>query len=101
MKHEILKKNLLYMFLAFGIGTFITTLFLFNDPLLSFNITFASEGASIGLYYIYEYLWRRHMNHSNIKKGMNVLLINDGHDKHSWYEVIEVLEENKLVIRVV
>ena len=100
MKHEILKKTLLYRLLAFGLGTFITSLFLWKDPLLSLNITLVSESASIGLYYIYEYLWRRHIKHSNIKKGMSVLLIK-GSDKHNWYEVIEDLGEGKLTIKVV
>ena len=101
MKHEILKKTLLYRLLAFGIGIFITSLFLWENPLLSLNITLVSESASIGLYYLYEYLWRRHIKRVNIKKGMSVLLIKDSNDKHNWYEVVEVLEENKFVIKVV
>ena len=98
MKYEILKKTLLYRVLAFGLGTFITTLFLFHDPILSFNITLVSEGASVGLYYIYEYFWRRRMNSKKLKEGMKMYSAND---KHGWYNVIKVLEDNKFIIEVV
>jgi len=102
MKNEILKKTLLYRLLAFGIGMLITTSFLFKNPFLSLWITLFCETASLILYYSYEYLWRKYIDHRNIKKGMNVLLINNGkEDKHAWYNVIEVLEDNKFVIEVV
>lgn len=53
---------------------------------------------SIGIYYVYEYLWQRHINRINIKKGTSIFLKND---KHNWYEVIEVLDDNKIVIKVI
>lgn len=75
--------------------------FLLNDVLLSWYLSIFTELGAVFLYYIYEYFWRKHMDHNNIKKGMSVLLIKGEGDKHGWYEVIEVLEENKFVIKVV
>ena len=104
MKHEILKKTLFYRVFSFILTMVVSTLvlyFLINDILLSWYLSIFTEMGAVFLYYIYEYLWRRHMNHSNLKKGMNILLLKEGGDRHSWYEVIEVLEENKIVIKVV
>ena len=101
MKQEILKKTLLYRAMVFTLGIGITTILLWGEPFLSLQITLVSEMASIISYYIYEYLWRRHINRKNIKKGMGVLMIKNGKDMHNWYEVIEVLEDNKIVIKVV
>ena len=103
MKHEILKKTLVYRAFSFVITMIVSTIllnFFFNDPLLSWYLSIFTEIGAVFLYYGFEYLWRRHIKHTNIKKGMSVLLIN-GSDKHNWYEVIEVLEENKFVIKVV
>jgi len=99
MKREILKKTLLYRLLAYVIALVIG---FFSPMPITASIVFVSisEVVSLVAYYIYEYLWRRHMKRTNLKKGMSVLLIK-GNDKHDWYEVIEVLEENKLVIKVV
>jgi len=100
MKHEILKKTLLYRFIQFGIGTFITTLFLFNNPLLSLKITTVSEIASVGIYYAYEYLWRKYMEYRILKEGSQILLLPDSTVRIA-YNVIEVLDDNKFIIEVV
>ena len=103
MKYEILKKTLVYRVFSFLLTMVVSTLvleFFINDILLSWYLSIFTEVGAVFLYYIYEYLWRRHIKRRNIKKGMSVLLIK-GNDKHDWYEVIEVLEENKLVIKVV
>ena len=104
MKHEILKKTLFYRVFSFGLTQTVSTIVLYfflNDILLSWYLSIFTELGAVGLYYIYEYLWRRHVSRKMIKKGMNVLLIKENGDRHSWYEVIEVLEENKFVIKVV
>ena len=88
--------------MAFVLGMGITTILLWGgDPFLGLRITLVSEMASIISYYMYEYFWRRHIDRKNIKKGMGVLMIKNGKDMHNWYEVIEVLEDNKIVIKVV
>jgi len=101
LKYEILKKTLLYRLLAFAIGAFITTLFLWHNPFLSLKITVVSEFASIGLYYLFEYLWRRHVEKAKLKKGMNILLMEVNGKISLEYNVLEVLEDNKFVIEVV
>lgn len=102
MKNEILKKTLIYRTLAFGIGIFITTMFLFKNPFLGLRITISCEIASLLLYYLYEYSWRKYIDRRNLKQGANILLIKNGpKDKHAWYNVIEVLDDNKFVIEVV
>ncbi len=100
MRHEILKKTLIYRLLAYSV----TILINLGSPLgtiLSIIFATISEVASLVIYYVYEYYWRKLIENNNIKKGMNILLIKGEDDKHAWYEVIEVLEENKFVIRVV
>ena len=104
MKHEILKKTLLYRVFSFALTMIVSTIllnFFFNDVLLSWYLSIFTELGAVFLYYVFEYLWRRHIDHNNIKKGMNILLFRENCDKHSWYEVIEVLEEDKIIIRVV
>lgn len=100
MKHEITKKTIIYRFLAFGLGMFITTLFLWSNPLLSLKITIVSESLSIVLYYVYEYYWRKIVEHIKIKKGMNLLSVK-GRKVLLEYNVLEVLDENKFIIEVV
>ena len=99
MKHEILKKTLLYWVLAYFLGLGIT-LALPIPIAVSLLIATVSESASLGLYYTYEYFWRLQIKRTNFKKGMDILLIRNN-DKHNWYSVVEVLEDNKIVIEVV
>lgn len=79
---------------------FMTTLLLWNNPLLSFKISIVSEVASIGLYYLYEHSWRKYITNIRLKKGMDVLLIGND-DKHNWYSVVEEFPDGKILIEVV
>lgn len=104
MKHEILKKTLLYRSFSFGLTMIMSTIILnilVNDMLLSWYLSIFTEMGAVVLYYIYEYFWRRHINSERVKKGMNVLMIKGNSDKHNWYEVIEDLGEGKIIIKVV
>ena len=101
MKQEILKKTLLYRFLSFGLSMFVTTLFLFSDPMKSWQITIASELGAVCLYYIYEHGWRKYIEHRRLKKGSNVLCMNGDSKVRIAYEVIEDLGEGKLIIEII
>ena len=101
MKYEILKKTLFYRLVSFGMTTFITTLFLFSDPLKSLWITICSEIGAVMLYYTYEYYWRKLVERRCLKKGDNVLCINGDSKVRIAYEVIEDLGEGKLIIEIV
>lgn len=58
-----------------------------------------SELASLITYYIFEVSWRKHIKHKKLKAG--VLLMTEKRGRYNWYEVIEVLEDNKIVIKVI
>jgi len=100
MRHEILKKTLLYRLLAYVLGICIGIL----SPLSigqSFFWATLGEGVSVVLYYIYEHSWRRYIDHRLLKKGINVLSINGDSRVRIAYEVIEDLGEGQLIIKVV
>ena len=100
MKHEIAKKTLLYRILGFGLSMFITTLIFFDNPILSINVSLATEISAVLLYYLYEYFWRKYVERINLKKGSHILLVPDTTARIA-YNVIEVLEDNKMIIEVV
>ena len=89
--------------MAVFFGITISVLSIYFPRTIQIGILFGgiSELTSLFTYYTFEHFWRKHIEHNNIKKGMNILLLKEGGDRHSWYEVIEVLEENKIVIKVV
>ena len=109
MKYEILKKTLLYRLLAFIIGLFLTTVltvyFLFiaglSTLIISLVVAVIVEINSIGIYYMYEFLWRRYIEHIHLKEGTNVLCMNGDSKVRIAYEVIEDLGEGKLIIKVI
>lgn len=101
MKNEVLKKTLIYRGLAFTVGMMIALL-MTGSIILGLILGTVSELVSLTTYYLFEISWRKYIDHRNLKKGTNVLLINNGQeDKHAWYNVIEVLGENKFIIEVV
>ena len=97
MKHEIIKKTIIYRILAFFIALAIG---LFSPIPLSISIAFVivSEGVALATYYLYEWLWKRHVDMKNIKNGMRMFSLKTG--KYGWYNVIELLEDGKMVIEV-
>lgn len=104
MKYEILKKTLFYRSFSFVLTMVVSTVvlyFFFNDILLSWYLSIFTEAGAVFLYYIYEYLWRRHISRRYLKKGVNLLQINGDQKVRIAYEVIEDLGEGKLIIEVV
>ena len=100
MKHEILKKTLLYRLLAYGV----TILINIASPLgMALSILFAtiSEVTSLIIYYVYEYYWRKMIDSKNLKKGTNILMIQGNGKISIAYNVLEVLDDNKFVIDVI
>ena len=98
MKHKVLKKTIIYRILAFVIAMAIG---LFSPIPISVSIIFVivSETVSLATYYLYEFLWERHINKKNLKLGMRMWL-GESHDKYGWFNVIEVLEDGKIIIEV-
>lgn len=100
MRHEILKKTLIYRLLAYSV----TILINLGSPLgTALSIIFAtiSEVASLFIYYTYEYSWRKYIEHRLLKEGVNVLSMGADSKVRIAYEVIENLGEGKLIIKVV
>ncbi len=99
MRHEILKKTLIYRLLAYSV----TILINLGSPLgTALSVIFAtiSEVASLFIYYIYEYSWRNLIKRRKLKAGMSIFKLEE-RGRYNWYEVIEVLEDNKIVIKVI
>ena len=101
MKHEILKKTMLYRILGFGLSMFITTLIFFTNPMLSLNVSIATEASALGLYYAYEYLWRRYTEHKKLKEGVHIFSIGSNRKVLLEYNVLEDLGDGKILIEIV
>ena len=109
MKYEILKKTLIYRMLAFIIGLIITTILTLtllmmrelNTLTISLVVAIIVEINSIGVYYIFEYFWRKYVEHRRLKEGTSVLSITGDSKVRIAYEVIEDLGEGKLIIKVI
>lgn len=104
MKSEILKKTLMYRIVSFALTMIVSTIILnifINDPLLSWYLSIFTEIGAVVLYYGFEHLWRKYINHRLLKKGTSVLSMNGDSKVRIAYEVIEDLGEGKLIIEVV
>jgi len=101
LKHEILKKTMLYRILGFGLSMFITTLIFFKEPLLSLNVSITTEGGALALYYLFEYSWRKYVNHKKIKGGTSLFSIGSNRKVLLEYNVLEDLGDGKILIEVV
>ncbi len=99
MKNEILKKTLIYRGLAFVVGMMIALL-MTGSIVLGLMVGFVSETASLTTYYIFELSWRKYIKHKKLKAGMGLFMLEE-RGRYNWYEVVEVLEDNKIVIKVV
>ena len=96
MKHEILKKTLLYRIISFCFTITMTTIFTLAFILLtkikslpiSITVAIIIEIATIGLYYTFEYYWRKLVEYKRLKKGDSVLCINGDPKVRIAYEVI-------------
>jgi len=102
MRHEILKKTLLYRVFSFALAMIVSSavvfLFLYNS-LLTWHLTIWTEVAAVSLYYSFEYSWRKYIEKRRIKEGTNLFSIGDSKVKIA-YNVIEVLDDNKFIIEV-
>ncbi len=58
-----------------------------------------SELSSLITYYMFEVSWRKHIKHKKLKAG--VLIMAEKRGRYNWYEVLEVLEDNKFIIKVI
>ncbi len=95
MKNEILKKTLIYRGLAFAVTIFIALLMTG-----SIVVGLVAELASLTTYYMFEISWRKYKKYKKLKAGMSFFILEEK-GRHNWYEVIEVLEDNKIVIKIV
>jgi len=68
---------------------------------ISLNVAIIIEILTIGLYYTFEYYWRKLVEYKRLKKGDSVLCINGDPKVRIGYEVIENLGEGKLIIEVI
>ena len=99
MRNEVLKKTLIYRGLAFAVGIFIALL-MTGSITLGLMIGLVSELASLATYYIFEISWRKYIKHKKLKAGMSLFMLEE-RGRYNWFEVIEVLEDNKIVIKVI
>jgi len=97
MKREILKKTLLYRTIAISLGLLLPFL-ITGQFVLSIIVGIVTESTSLITYYIYEYCWRMYMKKKKLRQGMKMFVAND---KHGWYNVLEVQDDNKILIEVV
>lgn len=95
MNLSILKKSLLYRALAYLLGILIG---IFSPMPIIVSVTFVtiSEASSLALYYLYEHCWQKSARNKRLKEGFKILP-----DKFSWYNVLEVLEDNKFIIEAI
>jgi len=68
---------------------------------ISITVAIIIEIATIGLYYTFEYYWRKYVEHRRLKEGDSVFQINGDPKVRIGYEVIEDLGEGKLIIEVI
>ena len=94
MRHEIIKKTIVYRLIAFTIGLLIPIL-MTGSIMLGIISGLVCETISLITYYLYELSWNKAFH--RLKKGSRIMLIDD---KYSWYNVVEELDENKFIIEV-
>jgi len=103
MKHEIVKKTLLYRVFSFILTQIISTLvvdFFVHDIFLSWWLSLFTELGAVCLYYIYEHGWKRLIKRIKLRKGMNLFSIKGNGKVSISYNVLEVLGDNKFIIEV-
>lgn len=100
MKNEILKKTLLYRMIAISLGLLLPYL-ITQQLIISITVGIITESVSLITYYIYESLWRKHVERKRLKKGVHLLQINGDEKVRISYNVLEDLGDGKLVIEVV
>ena len=100
MKHEIIKKTLVYRVIAITIGLTIPIL-LTGSLVIGLQNGLITEACTLASYYTFEILWRKFVDMKRLKAGMDMYLLGENSDKHGWYNVVKVIDENKFVIEVV
>lgn len=97
MKHELIKKTLVYRTLAIATGLVLPIL-LIGDVKIGLQMGISTEITTMVIYYLFELSWRRYVNGHKYRLPVEIFISND--DKHGWYNVIEDLGDNKFVIEV-
>lgn len=97
IKHEIIKKTLLYRILSISIGFFVPFL-ISGDLLFTLKVGFFTEFSTTLIYYLYERVWRIFVREKILEEGNNLLLT---HDKNVQYELLEKIDDDKYIIKIV
>lgn len=102
MKHEIIKKTLLYRTIAVGIGLLLPIL-LTGNIVLGLKTALITESTTLATYYLFELAWRKYVERQRVREGVSLFVLGngDGNKVRIAYNVIEVIDENKFVIEVI